>query len=141
MNGEAQKLRQTSLAASFLSYIFLYPLCSNAVLSPGCHCHAICSQIKTMALQILINFLLLFQGIRPAPGYPSQPDHLEKSTMWSLMEIEHNSGIELTESLAMKPAASVSGLYFSHPKSHYFSTGKLCKDQVPLIILICQFYF
>ncbi|XP_065059051.1 methionine synthase-like isoform X2 [Rhopilema esculentum] len=71
-----------------------------------------------------------YQGIRPAPGYPSQPDHLEKSTMWSLMEIEHNTGIELTESLAMKPAASVSGLYFAHPKSHYFSTGKICKDQV-----------
>eukprot|EP00795_Rhopilema_esculentum_P002582 gene2582-775_t len=79
----------------------------------------------------VLSFLFLSTlGIRPAPGYPSQPDHLEKSTMWSLMEIEHNTGIELTESLAMKPAASVSGLYFAHPKSHYFSTGKICKDQV-----------
>jgi len=71
-----------------------------------------------------------YQGIRPAPGYPSQPDHLEKCTMWQLMNAEQQIGVRLTESLAMDPAASVSGLYFAHPKSYYFATGKLCKDQV-----------
>ncbi|XP_033104973.1 methionine synthase-like [Anneissia japonica] len=71
-----------------------------------------------------------YTGIRPAPGYPSQPDHTEKLTMWKLMNIEKSTGIKLTESLAMNPAASVSGLYFSHPHSHYFSVGKIAKDQV-----------
>lgn len=70
-----------------------------------------------------------YQGIRPAPGYPSQPDHTEKLTMWKLLEA-NKIGIKLTESLAMSPAASVSGLYFAHPKSSYFATGKLDKDQI-----------
>lgn len=56
------------------------------------------------------------QGIRPAPGYPSQPDHTEKLTMWELMDVEARTGIALTPSLAMMPAAAVSGLYFAHPK-------------------------
>ena len=71
-----------------------------------------------------------YTGIRPAPGYPVQPDHTEKLTMWRLMEIKEKTGIELSESLAMLPAASVSGLYFAHPKSHYFAVGKIQKDQV-----------
>jgi len=71
-----------------------------------------------------------YEGIRPAPGYPSQPDHTEKSTMWELMDCKSLCGIELTESLAMNPAAAVSGLYFAHPKSSYFAVGKICKDQV-----------
>ena len=71
-----------------------------------------------------------YKGIRPAPGYPTQPDHTEKKTMWSLMNVENETGISLTESLAMSPAASVSGLYFSHPESNYFSVGKINKDQV-----------
>ncbi|XP_022242378.1 methionine synthase-like [Limulus polyphemus] len=71
-----------------------------------------------------------YQGIRPAPGYPIQPDHTEKLTMWKLMDVEKETGIKLTESLAMHPAASVSGLYFSHPRAVYFATGKLAKDQV-----------
>lgn len=71
-----------------------------------------------------------YEGIRPAPGYPSQPDHLEKETMWKLMDAANETGISLTESLAMNPAASVSGLYFAHPKSFYFATGKISKDQV-----------
>ena len=71
-----------------------------------------------------------YHGIRPAPGYPSQPDHTEKLTMWKLMDVEANTGIALTESLAMTPAASVSGLYFGHPESQYFSVGKITKDQV-----------
>merc|ERR1712185_624168 len=62
-----------------------------------------------------------YQGIRPAPGYPSQPDHSEKSTMWNLMKVEEEIGVELTENLAMLPAASVSGLYFASKASSYFS--------------------
>ncbi|KAI9179054.1 hypothetical protein H9P43_005716 [Blastocladiella emersonii ATCC 22665] len=71
-----------------------------------------------------------YQGIRPAPGYPSQPDHTEKITMWKLMGVAEKSGIELTESLAMTPASAVSGLYFAHPKASYFAVGKIAKDQV-----------
>jgi len=71
-----------------------------------------------------------YQGIRPAPGYPSQPDHTEKSTMWELMKVEEEIGVELTEGLAMLPAASVSGLYFGGKCSQYFSVGKITKEQV-----------
>lgn len=71
-----------------------------------------------------------YQGIRPAPGYPSQPDHTEKLTMWELMDVERHTGIELTESLAMLPAASVSAVCFAHPQSHYFAVGKIGQDQV-----------
>ncbi|MEJ2103415.1 MAG: methionine synthase, partial [Ignavibacteriaceae bacterium] len=69
-------------------------------------------------------------GIRPAPGYPAQPDHTEKPIIFSLLEVEKNTGIKLTESLAMYPAASVSGLYFASPKAKYFSVGKIGKDQI-----------
>ncbi|MBS4033618.1 MAG: methionine synthase [Ignavibacterium sp.] len=69
-------------------------------------------------------------GIRPAPGYPAQPDHTEKSIIFSLLDTEKITGIRLTESMAMYPAASVSGLYFSHPSSKYFTVGKISKDQV-----------
>ena len=71
-----------------------------------------------------------YAGIRPAPGYPAQPDHTEKNTIWKLLDVEKNTGIILTESLAMVPTAAVSGLYFSHPLSHYFGIGKLTKEQV-----------
>jgi len=70
-----------------------------------------------------------YQGIRPAPGYPSQPDHTEKETMWRLCKGD-KIGITLTSSLAMDPAASVSGLYFSHPQSSYFAVGKMQRDQL-----------
>lgn len=69
-------------------------------------------------------------GIRPAPGYPAQPDHTEKLIIFSLLDAENNTGIKLTESMAMYPAASVSGLYFSHPETKYFTVGKISKDQV-----------
>ena len=69
-------------------------------------------------------------GIRPAAGYPACPDHTEKELLWDLLEVEKHTGIELTESFAMYPAASVSGLYFSHPKSFYFGLGKIGKDQI-----------
>jgi len=71
-----------------------------------------------------------YQGIRPAPGYPACPDHLEKLTIWDLLQVEENIGVKLTESLAMWPAASVSGYYFGHPKAKYFGLGKIKQDQV-----------
>ncbi len=71
-----------------------------------------------------------YQGIRPAPGYPAQPDHTEKATLFRLLNAEANAGMALTESYAMTPPASVSGLYFSHPEALYFGVGNIAKDQV-----------
>ena len=71
-----------------------------------------------------------YRGIRPAAGYPACPDHTEKQTLWKLLEVEKNTGIRLTESYAMWPASSVSGLYFASPHSKYFAVGKLERDQV-----------
>ncbi|KAL7372014.1 hypothetical protein ABVT39_008476 [Epinephelus coioides] len=82
------------------------------------------------ALQASDLHKIRYQGIRPAAGYPSQPDHTEKTTMWSLAGIQEKTGICLTESLAMTPAASVSGLYFSNPQASYFAVGKITKEQV-----------
>jgi len=69
-----------------------------------------------------------YQGIRPAPGYPSQPDHTEKTTMWDMMKIKEETGIELTDSLAMDPASSVCGMYFGNPNAYYFGCDEICKD-------------
>ena len=71
-----------------------------------------------------------YRGIRPAPGYPACPDHTEKGTIWRLLNVESNTGMRLTESFAMWPGSSVSGLYFAHPQSRYFTVGKIEKDQV-----------
>ncbi|MFT7352128.1 MAG: 5-methyltetrahydrofolate--homocysteine methyltransferase [Flavobacterium sp.] len=71
-----------------------------------------------------------YEGIRPAPGYPACPDHLEKPTIWKLLNVEQNIGVTLTESMAMWPASSVSGYYFAHPQSKYFGLGKIKEDQV-----------
>jgi 5-methyltetrahydrofolate--homocysteine methyltransferase len=71
-----------------------------------------------------------YRGIRPAPGYPACPDHLEKKTLFDMLRIRDNIGVELTESLAMYPAASVSGWYFSNPASRYFAVNRILKDQV-----------
>ena len=71
-----------------------------------------------------------YRGIRPAAGYPACPDHTEKGTLWQLLDVEKKTGIRLTESFAMWPGSSVSGLYFSHPESKYFAVGKLDPDQV-----------
>jgi 5-methyltetrahydrofolate--homocysteine methyltransferase len=71
-----------------------------------------------------------YRGIRPAPGYPAQPDHTEKATLFKLLDGEAATGLQLTESYAMYPTAAVSGLYFSHPESHYFGVGRIEKDQV-----------
>ncbi|MHC0443906.1 methionine synthase [Flavobacterium sp. 3-218] len=71
-----------------------------------------------------------YKGIRPAPGYPACPDHLEKPTIWKLLDVEKQTGVKLTESMAMWPASSVSGYYFGNPKSRYFGLGKIKEDQV-----------
>ena len=71
-----------------------------------------------------------YKGIRPAPGYPACPDHLEKQTLWQLLDVENQIGVTLTESLAMWPAASVSGYYFAHPEARYFGLGKITEDQL-----------
>ena len=71
-----------------------------------------------------------YRGIRPAPGYPACPDHTEKRTLFSLLDVEKNAGISLTENFAMTPASSVSGFYFAHPEAHYFGVGRLGRDQV-----------
>jgi len=71
-----------------------------------------------------------YRGIRPAPGYPACPDHTEKGTIWSLLDVQANTGMLITESFAMWPGSSVSGIYFAHPESRYFSIGKIDRDQV-----------
>ena len=71
-----------------------------------------------------------YAGIRPAPGYPACPEHTEKGTLWELLEVERRAGIKLTDSYAMWPGAAVSGWYFSHPESRYFTLGRIAKDQV-----------
>jgi 5-methyltetrahydrofolate--homocysteine methyltransferase len=83
---------------------------------------------ETLDIQGLISEQ--YKGIRPAPGYPAQPDHTEKWTLFNLLEAPDRTGMALTESLAMTPPSSVSGLYFGHPKSHYFGVGKIERDQV-----------
>jgi 5-methyltetrahydrofolate--homocysteine methyltransferase len=83
---------------------------------------------ETASIQDLIEEK--YQGIRPAPGYPAQPDHTEKATLFRLLNASENAGMALTESFAMTPPASVSGLYFGHPGSHYFGVGKIDQDQV-----------
>jgi 5-methyltetrahydrofolate--homocysteine methyltransferase len=86
------------------------------------------SKNESLTIQDLINES--FTGIRPAPGYPAQPDHTEKLLIFECLNAESNTGIKLTESLAMYPAASVCGLYFSHPEAKYINVGKIGKDQV-----------
>jgi 5-methyltetrahydrofolate--homocysteine methyltransferase len=71
-----------------------------------------------------------YSGIRPALGYPASPDHTEKDLLWELLAAKEHTGIGLTESKAMTPAASVSGLYFAHPEASYFAVGRIGRDQV-----------
>jgi len=71
-----------------------------------------------------------YVGIRPAPGYPACPDHTEKEILWSLLDVDNTIGIHLTESMAMYPAASVSGWYFAHPESKYFGISEIHEDQL-----------
>jgi len=83
---------------------------------------------ESLTNEALINET--YCGIRPAPGYPACPDHTEKAQLWQLLDVEDKTGIHLTESFAMLPAASVSGWYFSHPDARYFAVGKVNRDQV-----------
>ena len=71
-----------------------------------------------------------YRGIRPAPGYPACPDHSEKEKLFDLLQAEDNAGVSLTESFAMSPAASICGFYFGHPKAHYFTVGRIGRDQM-----------
>ena len=71
-----------------------------------------------------------YRGIRPAPGYPACPDHTEKATLWEMLKPGENAGMTITESFAMLPTAAVSGWYFAHPQSRYFSVTRIQKDQV-----------
>ena len=71
-----------------------------------------------------------YRGIRPAPGYPSCPDHTEKATLWRLLDAEKSTGVSLTENFAMNPPSSVSGYYFAHPQSRYFPLGPISREQV-----------
>ena len=89
--------------------------------------------IKIQSIHKISNDDLIkeeYKGIRPAPGYPACPDHLEKPTIWKLLNVEQEIGVKLTESMAMWPAASVSGYYFANPESKYFGLGKIKDDQV-----------
>ena len=81
----------------------------------------------------LSNELLIrekYQGIRPAPGYPACPDHTEKQKIWDILDVNKNIGASLTETYAMHPASSVSGVYFANPKSKYFAVGQIGQDQL-----------
>jgi len=86
------------------------------------------SQDEDLTVDDLIK--VKYRGRRPAPGYPTQPDHTEKLTMWKLLNVKESIGCELTESLAMYPAASVSGIYFANPHTEYFAVGRVGRDQV-----------
>ena len=85
-------------------------------------------RVENLAIDDLIHEKS--RGIRPAPGSPACPDHTEKGTIWRLLDVEANTGIQITESYAMWPGSSVSGLYFAHPESKYFSLAKIERDQV-----------
>ena len=119
----------------------LWGYCSGEKLAPS-ELHSIkykvgrCLFSQNTDTIIKFRFFILgaVQGIRPAPGYPSQPDHTEKLTMWRLLQAEPRTGIRLTDTLAMEPAASVSGLYFAHPESRYFGVGKITTDQVYFLL-------
>jgi 5-methyltetrahydrofolate--homocysteine methyltransferase len=82
------------------------------------------------ALTLEDMLLIRYRGIRPAPGYPAYPDHTEKRVIFNLLNVKKNTGIQLTESFAMRPAASVCGLFFAHPEARYFEVGKILKDQI-----------
>jgi 5-methyltetrahydrofolate--homocysteine methyltransferase len=85
---------------------------------------------KTEDLSVADLIAEKYRGIRPAAGYPACPDHTEKATLWKLLDVERTTGILLTESFAMWPGSSVSGLYFAHPESRYFTLGKIDREQV-----------
>ncbi len=116
----------------FLFFLFLcvYLSCSYAyVLVYVCRCK-ISSHISSLPCSTTDLLRVKYQGIRPAHGYPSQPDHTEKQTIWRVLDVEKQTGVQLTESMAMLPGAAVSGLYFANAESRYFAVGKIERDQV-----------
>jgi 5-methyltetrahydrofolate--homocysteine methyltransferase len=115
--------------------IMVKALCDRLAEALAEHCHAMVRKDHWgyAAAETLSNEALIdeqYRGIRPAPGYPACPDHLEKRTIWSLLQVEERIGLHLTESLAMFPTAAVSGYYFAHPEAKYFGVGKINQDQL-----------
>ncbi len=134
-HGEEEALAKHIKATDDYSSIMLKALCDRLAEAFAERLHARVRRelwgyaaSETLSNEDLI--LEKYRGIRPAPGYPAQPDHTEKGTLWRLMDVEKAAGIQLTESYAMWPGAAVSGLYLAHPDSHYFGVGKVERDQV-----------
>ena len=133
--GEAAVLERFARANDDYSKIVLQALADRLAEAFAEHMHervrrefwAYATDEKLSNVELIVE---KYRGIRPAPGYPAQPDHTEKRTLFALLEAEEKAGVTLTESCAMAPASSVSGLYFSHPDSHYFGVGKIERDQV-----------
>ena len=133
--GMEQRIREFEQAHDDYSAIMLKALADRLAEALAEHLH---QQVRTefwgyAADESLDNKALIdeqYQGIRPAPGYPACPDHTEKPLIWDLLQVRENTGILLTESYAMLPAAAISGLYFSHPQARYFGLGKINRDQV-----------
>ena len=133
--GEEEALRTRIAVTDDYSRILLKALCDRLAEAFAERLHA---RVRRefwgyAAAETLSNDDLIlekYRGIRPAPGYPAQPDHTEKATLWKLMDVDKTAGIELTESYAMWPGAAVSGIYLAHPESHYFGVGKVERDQV-----------
>jgi 5-methyltetrahydrofolate--homocysteine methyltransferase len=134
-HGEEEALAKHIKATDDYSSIMLKALCDRLAEAFAERLHARVRRelwgyaaSETLSNEDLI--LEKYRGIRPAPGYPAQPDHTEKGMLWRLMDVEKAAGIQLTESYAMWPGAAVSGLYLAHPDSHYFGVGKVERDQV-----------
>ncbi len=130
-----KKIKQFEKEQDDYSIIMLKAIADRLAESFAEHMHARVRKEfwRYAANETLLNEELIsekYQGIRPAPGYPACPDHTEKENLFSLLKVEKNTGIYLTENFAMLPASSVSGFYFSHPESHYFGIGKIADDQV-----------
>ena len=108
------------------------PACGSFCRAAACQAFAANSGATRRTSRSRLDELIAetYRGIRPAPGYPAQPDHSEKATLFALLDGEAATGVTLTESFAMWPGASVCGLYFGHPESHYFGVGKIERDQV-----------
>ncbi|MDO5503055.1 MAG: methionine synthase, partial [Actinomycetia bacterium] len=133
--GAAEKVAEFKAAHDDYSAILLEALADRLAEAFAEYLHA---QVRTdywgyAEAESLSNEDLIaerYEGVRPAPGYPSCPDHTEKETLWSLLDVSAEAGIELTEGMAMWPGASVSGWYFAHPESSYFVVGRLGEDQI-----------
>ena len=133
--GEEDKVAQFKAAGDDYSAILFQSLCDRLAEAFAELMHAkVRKELWGYAVDEKIDTNELWKedyvGIRPAPGYPAQPDHTEKQTLFKLLDTTKRIGVKLTESCAMWPPSSVSGMYFSHPQSHYFGIGKIEKDQV-----------